>query len=104
MSVLRSLLSLILLLPAMAWAEPDLVECRRIDHDALRTASVETLLFLRCRARRISYEAPRIKGVSQKTRDDLVFTCLDQVDAVEHQLRVTHGFTRESLVRQKCDE
>ncbi|SDD34714.1 hypothetical protein SAMN05216345_10841 [Cupriavidus sp. YR651] len=104
MSVSRYLLSLLLLSPLMAWAQPNLVECQRMDQVQLRAASEETLLFLRCRARRISYEAPRLKGVSQKVRDDLVFACLDQADAAEHQLRVSHGYTRESLARKKCDE
>jgi len=107
MSALRYLpilLLQLLFLPVEAIAEPDLVQCQRIDQSQLRSASEETLLFLRCRARRISYEAPRLKGVTQKYKDDLVFSCLDQADAVEHQLRVGHGYTRESLARKKCDE
>jgi hypothetical protein len=106
MSVLRYLpiLLLQLLLVPVVQAEPDLVQCQRIDKVQLQSASEETLLFLRCRARRISYEAPRLKGVTQKYKDDLVFSCLDQADAVEHQLRVGHGYTRESLSRKKCDE
>ncbi len=32
-----------------------------------------------------------------------MFACLDQADAVEHQLRVRHGFTRESLSKQRCE-
>lgn len=95
---------MLLLLPALAWAQPDLVECQRVPPDQLRAASPETLQFLRCRARRIAYEAPRLKGVTQKTRDDLMFACLDQADAVEHQLRVAHGFTRNSLARLQCNE
>lgn len=85
-----------------SWAQ-DLVECKRIDQEQLSSASTETLLFLRCRARRISYEAPRLKGVSQRVKDDVMFACLDQADAVEHQLRVRHGYTRESLARERCD-
>ncbi|WP_349605187.1 MULTISPECIES: hypothetical protein [Cupriavidus] len=81
----------------------DLVECKRIEHDQLVAATQETLLFLRCRARQVAYEAPRLKGVSQRVKDDLVFACLDQADAVEHQLRVRHGYSRESLARQRCD-
>ncbi|RZT31901.1 hypothetical protein [Cupriavidus agavae] len=100
----RLLLSLPLLwLPALALAEPDLVQCDRVDQAHLRTASEDHLLAMRCRARQISYEAPRLKGVTQKFRDDLVFACLDQADAIEHQLRVKHGYTRESLARRKCD-
>lgn len=81
----------------------DLVECKRIEHDQLIIASQETLLFLRCRARQVAYEAPRLKGVSQRVKDDLVFACLDQADAVEHQLRVRHGYSREALARQRCE-
>ncbi|WP_224081100.1 hypothetical protein [Cupriavidus laharis] len=102
-SSLRTCLYLMLLAAIEpSWAQ-DLVECRRIDQEQLAAASTETLLFLRCRARRISYEAPRIKGVSQRVKDDLMFACLDQVDAVEHQLRVRHGYTRESLSRERCE-
>lgn len=79
------------------------VECKRLDKAELRLAPKATLLYLRCRARQTSYEAERIKGVSQKFKDDLLFACQDQVIAVEHQLRVSHGFTRESLAREKCD-
>ncbi|MBP0623615.1 hypothetical protein [Cupriavidus consociatus] len=80
----------------------DLVECKRIEHDQLIAATQETLLFLRCRARHVAYEAPRLKGVSQRFKDDLIFACLDQADAVEHQLRVRHGYSREALARQRC--
>lgn len=96
-------------LAAILWPAPaageeqDLVQCQRVNAAQLRTASEETLLFLRCRARQTSYEAPRLKGVTQKFRDDLVFACLDQADAIEHQLRVAHGYTRETLSRKKCD-
>ncbi|ABF12766.1 hypothetical protein ACUXAV_004049 [Cupriavidus metallidurans] len=106
MPVLRYLLILLpqlLLMPLIAQAEPDLVQCQRVDQSQLRSASEETLLFLRCRAREISYEAPRLKGVTQKFKDDLVFSCLDQADAVEHQLRVGYGYTRETLAKKKCD-
>lgn len=104
MSVLRYLFIPLLLLPVLAAAEDaDLVQCQRVNLAQLRTASEATLLFLRCRARQISYEAPRLKGVTQKFKDDLVFACLDQADAIEHQLRVSHGYTRESLARKKCD-
>lgn len=109
MSNLRSflpfMLAPLLMLPALASAEGDanLAQCQRINQAQLRTASEETLLFLRCRARQISYEAPRLKGVTQKFRDDLVFSCLDQADEIEHQLRVRHGYTRETLARKKCD-
>ncbi len=85
-----------------SWAQ-DLVECKRVDQDQLAAASTETLLFLRCRARSTAYEAPRLKGVPQRVKDDLMFACLDQVDAVEHQLRVRHGYTRESLARERCE-
>lgn len=101
MSVLRYLSIPLLLFSAQGWAEPDLVQCQRIDQTQLRSASEETLLFLRCRARQISYEAPRLKGVTQKYRDDLVFSCLDQADAIEHQLRVGYGYTRETLARKR---
>ncbi|KWR91942.1 hypothetical protein [Cupriavidus sp. IDO] len=93
-----------LLLVAGQVPAQDLVECRRIDQEQLSAATTETLLFLRCRARRISYEAPRLKGVPQRVKDDLMFACLDQADAVEHQLRVRHGYTRESLAKARCDE
>ena len=100
---LRKCLCLMLLVAIEpSWAQ-DLVECKRIDQEQLAAATTETLLFLRCRARRISYEAPRIKGVPQRVKDDLMFACLDQADAVEHQLRVRHGFTRESLSKQRCE-
>lgn len=95
-------LALIALLPVAAGAEPDLVECRRLDQDQLKTASASSLLALRCRARQISYDAPRLKGVSQRTKDDVMFACLDQADAIEHQLRVHHGYTREQLARETC--
>ncbi|WP_066732583.1 hypothetical protein [Cupriavidus sp. D384] len=101
------LLAPLLWLPAvavLAEGDPNLVQCQRINKAQLRTASEETLLFLRCRARQISYEAPRLRGVTQKFRDDLVFACLDQADEIEHQLRVSHGYTRESLARKKCDQ
>jgi len=100
---MRRSLCLMLLAAALPAGAQDLVECKRIDHEQLAAATTETLLFLRCRARRISYEAPRIKGVSQRAKDDLMFACLDQVDAVEHELRVRHGYTRESLAREHCD-
>ena len=100
---LRRWLCLVLLVASQpSWAQ-DLVECRRIDKEQLASASTETLLFLRCRARRIAYEAPRLKGVSQRAKDDVMFACLDQTDAVEHQLRVRHGYTRESLAREHCE-
>ncbi|WP_019449866.1 hypothetical protein [Cupriavidus sp. BIS7] len=109
MPVLRILRTLpvllpLLLSPMLAVAEPDLVQCKRIDREQLRTASEETLLFLRCRARQTSYDAPRLKGVTQKYKDDIVFSCLDQADAVEHQLKLSYGYTRESLAKKKCDE
>ncbi len=91
-----------LLPPAAGHAAPDLVACQRIDQDQLKTASAATLLTLRCRARQVSYEAPRLKGASQRVRDDMMFACLDQADAIEHALRVRHGYTRESLAREKC--
>ncbi|MWL90716.1 hypothetical protein GA566_25150 [Cupriavidus sp. SW-Y-13] len=94
----------LLLAPALVCAEPDLVQCDRVHQASLRTASEADLLEMRCRARRISYEAPRLKGVTQKFKDDLVFACLDQADAIEHQLRVMFGYTREALARRKCDE
>jgi len=100
---LRRWLCLPLLFAAASAPAQDLVECKRIEHDQLITASQETLLFLRCRARRVAYEAPRLKGVSQRVKDDLVFACLDQADAVEHQLRVRHGYSRDALARQRCD-
>ncbi|ODV40972.1 hypothetical protein AWV79_02555 [Cupriavidus sp. UYMMa02A] len=106
MSMSRSLRQCLCLMLLVAiepsWAQ-DLVECKRIDQEQLAAATPETLLFLRCRARRISYEAPRIKGVPQRVKDDLMFACLDQADAVEHQLRVRHGYTRESLSKQRCE-
>ena len=95
---------LLLSMSAWAWAEPDLVQCQRIDQAQLRTASEASLLAWRCRARQISYDAPRLRGVTQKFKDDLVFACLDQADAIEHQLRVSHGYSREALARRKCDE
>ncbi|GAB7546839.1 hypothetical protein [Cupriavidus sp. 8B] len=79
------------------------VECKLLDKAELQLAPKATLLYLRCRARQTSYEAERIKGASQKFKDDLLFACQDQVIAVEHQLRVSHGFTRESLARERCD-
>lgn len=88
---------------ARAEGDPNLVQCQRINQAQLRSASEQTLLFLRCRARQISYDAPRLHGVTQKFKDDLVFACLDQADEIEHQLRVAHGYTRETLVRKKCD-
>jgi hypothetical protein len=100
---LRRWLCLPLFLAAASTAAQDLVECKRVEHDQLITASQETLLFLRCRARQVAYEAPRLKGVSQRVKDDLVFSCLDQADAVEHQLRVRHGFSREALARERCE-
>ncbi|AEI79079.1 hypothetical protein CNE_2c00870 [Cupriavidus necator N-1] len=100
---LRRWLCLPLLFAAASAPAQDLVECKRIEHDQLITASQETLLFLRCRARRVAYEAPRLKGVSQRVKDDLVFACLDQADAVEHQLRVRHGYSREALARLRCE-
>ncbi len=104
MSALRYLSLPLLLLPVLASAEDtDLAKCQRADQAQLRTASEATLLFLRCRARQISYDAPRLKGVTQKFKDDLVFSCLDQAEAIEHQLRVSYGYTRESLARKKCD-
>ncbi|CAG2155695.1 hypothetical protein LMG31506_05475 [Cupriavidus yeoncheonensis] len=100
---LRKWLCLMLLVSTEpSWAQ-DLVECKRIDQEQLAAATTETLLFLRCRARRISYEAPRLKGVPQRVKDDVMFACLDQADAVEHQLRVRHGYTRESLSRERCE-
>lgn len=104
MSVLRNLWIALLMVPAVVWAEPDLVQCQRIDQGQLRTASEPALLEMRCRARQISYEAPRLKGVTQKFKDDLVFACLDQDDAIEHQLRVAYGYSREKLARAKCAE
>lgn len=104
MSASRLLFCLLLCTPAMAMAEPDIAHCDRVVPAQLRVASEETLLFLRCRARRLAYDAPQLKGVSQRTRDDLVFACMDQADAVEHQLRVNYGYTRESLSRRKCDD
>lgn len=105
MSALRYLLLPLLLMPALAWPEDnELVRCTRVDQAQLRTASEATLLFLRCRARQISLDAPRLKGVTQKFKDDLVFACLDQADAIEHQLRVGYGYSRESLARKKCDD
>jgi len=104
MSVLRNLWIALLMVPAVVWAEPDLVQCQRIDQGQLRTASEPALLEMRCRARQISYEAPRLKGVTQKFKDDLVFACLDQADAIEHQLRVAYGYSREKLARAKCAE
>ena len=101
-SVRKWLCLMLLVAIEPSWAQ-DLVECRCIDQDQLASASTETLLFLRCRARRISYEAPRLKGVSQRVKDDVMFACLDQADAVEHQLRVRHGYTRESLARERCE-
>ncbi|QET05668.1 hypothetical protein [Cupriavidus pauculus] len=95
---------LLLCMPGTSFAEPDIAHCERVDAAQLRIASEETLLFLRCRARRLAYEAPDLKGVSQRTRDDLVFACMDQAEAVEHQLRVGRGYTRESLARKKCDD
>ncbi|CAG9181700.1 hypothetical protein LMG23994_04731 [Cupriavidus pinatubonensis] len=100
---LRYWMCLLLLVAAEPSRAQDLVECKRIDQEQLAAATTETLLFLRCRARRISYEAPRLKGVPQRVKDDLMFACLDQADAVEHQLRVRHGFTRESLARERCE-
>ena len=88
--------------PVRAEGDASLVQCQRIGQAQLRTASEQTLLFLRCRARQVAYEAPRLKGVSQRYKDDLVFACLDQADAVEHQLRVRHGYSREALARQRC--
>jgi hypothetical protein len=29
-----------------------------------------------------------------------VFSCLDQADAIEHQLRVSYGYTRETLAKR----
>lgn len=87
-----------------AEGDPNLVQCQRINQAQLRTSTEETLLFLRCRARQLSYEAPRLHGVTQKFRDDLVFACLDQADEIEHQLRVKYGYTREALARKKCDQ
>ncbi len=78
---LRRWLCLPLLFAGASAIAQDLVECKRIEHDQLITASKETLLFLRCRARQTAYEAPRLKGVSQRVKDDLVFACLDQADA-----------------------
>ncbi|MCA3187416.1 MAG: hypothetical protein INH12_26010 [Cupriavidus sp.] len=104
---LPCLLAPLLWLPAtaaLAEGDPNLVQCQRINQAQLRSASEETLLFLRCRARQISYDAPRLRGVTQKFRDDLVFACLDQADEIEHQLRVGHGYTRETLARKKCDQ
>lgn len=98
------LLGLPLFVPGTSIAEPDIAHCERVDTAQLRSASEETLLFLRCRARRLAYDAPDLKGVSQRTRDDLVFACMDQAEAVEHQLRVARGYTRESLARRKCDD
>lgn len=89
--------------PVRAEGDASLVQCQRIGQAQLRTASEQTLLFLRCRARQISYEAPRLHGVTQKFKDDLVFACLDQADEAEHQLRMRHGYTRETLARKKCD-
>lgn len=94
--------ALLALLPMAAGAEPDLVECRRLDQEQLKTASAGTLLAMRCRARQISYDAPRLKGISQRAKDDVMFACLDQADAIEHQLRVHHGYTREQLDRETC--
>ncbi|WP_354684618.1 hypothetical protein [Cupriavidus necator] len=99
---LRRWLCLPLLVATGASAQ-DLVECKRIEHDQLVAATQETLLFLRCRARQVAYEAPRLKGVTQRVKDDLMFACLDQADAVEHQLRVRHGYSREALARQRCE-
>lgn len=79
------------------------VECQPLGKAELKLAPKATLLVLRCRARQTSYEAQRIKGASQKFKDDLLFACQDQVIAVEHQLRVSHGFTRESLAKERCD-
>ncbi|SOY93616.1 conserved protein of unknown function (plasmid) [Cupriavidus taiwanensis] len=100
---LRRWLCLPLFFAGASASAQDLVECKRIEHDQLIIASQETLLFLRCRARQVAYEAPRLKGVSQRVKDDLVFACLDQADAVEHQLRVRHGYSREALARQRCE-
>lgn len=100
---MRRWLCLLLLVAGASASAQDLVECKRIEHDQLVAATQETLLFLRCRARQVAYEAPRLKGVSQRFKDDLVFACLDQADAVEHQLRVRHGYSREALARQRCD-
>jgi len=102
--LLGLLLALPLCVPALAVADPDIAHCERVDAAQLRTASEETLLFLRCRARRLAYEAPDLRGVSQRTRDDLVFACMDQAEAVEHQLRVGRGYSREALSRKKCDD
>ncbi len=108
MSVSRPLICLLSCLlpavPATVMAAPDIAHCERVQPAQLRMASEQTLLFLRCRARRLAYDAPQIRGVSQKTRDDLVFACMDQADAVDHELRVSHGYTREALARKKCDD
>ncbi len=54
---LRQCLCLMLLVAIEPSRAQDLVECKRIDQEQLEAATTETLLFLRCRARRISYEA-----------------------------------------------
>lgn len=98
------LLSLSLLPASIDGCAQELAECKRVDQAQLKAASTQTLLFLRCRARQTSYAPPRLKGVSQRFKDDLMFACLDRVDEVEHLLRVGHGYTRESLAREKCDD
>lgn len=110
MSYVRYLPFMLMLTPLLwtsgmvhAEGETNLAQCQRINQAQLRSASEETLLFLRCRARQISYDAPRLRGVTQKFKDDLVFSCLDQADEIEHRLRVGYGYTRETLAQKKCD-
>jgi hypothetical protein len=82
---------------------PDSLACKPVDKAQLQAASAETLRFLRCRSRQLAYAAPRLKGLSQRQRDDLMFACLDQFDSTEHQLRVSYSYSREMLARESCD-